>query len=118
MHTHVNTRFWWLSTLFAIAVVAWFGWSEDNPTALAAEAVPMHSGSATFVAHVLESEGRPTRVIYIDGRQQVLAVYEIGRDKGEIKFVSSRNISFDLQMMGRNTLEPLPEEIKKQLQMR
>ena len=116
MKDGTSSRYLGLLAALAIAFLIWSGPNQDQPQANAAAAVPMELGSGGFVAHVLESEGRPPRVIFIDGQRRVLAVYEIGREKGEVKFVSSRNLSYDLQMMGFNTAKPLPEEIKKQLQ--
>jgi hypothetical protein len=45
-----------------------------------------------------------------------MTVYEIGREKGEIKFLSSRNLSYDMQMLGFNTTDPSPEDVKKTLE--
>ena len=117
MNEGTNSRYLGLLAVMAIACLIWSGSNQDQSRATAASAVPMELGGGGFVAHVLESEGRAPRVLFIDGQRQVLAVYEIGREKGEVKFVSSRNLSYDLQMMGFNTAKPLPEEIKKQLQM-
>lgn len=118
MKTGKGSSYFWLSAALAIIIVIGSGWSRNNPQATAAQAVPTQMGAGGFVAHVLESEVHPTRVVFIDGQRQVLAVYEIGSSKGEIKFLSSRNVSYDLQMMGHNTMEPLPEDIKKRLQVR
>ena len=70
-----------------------------------------------MVTHVQEYEGRPTRVSVIDPQLRVMAVYEIGQEKAEIKFLSSRNMTFDLQMLGFNSTDPSPEDIKKTLEM-
>jgi hypothetical protein len=69
-----------------------------------------------MISHVLEVEGRSTRVIVIDATLRVMTVYEIGREKGEIKFLSSRNLSYDMQMLGFNTTDPSPEDVKKTLE--
>jgi hypothetical protein len=46
-----------------------------------------------------------------------MAVYEVGREKGEIKLLSSRNLTYDMQMLGYNSTDPSPEDIKKTLEM-
>ena len=117
MQLKTDGRQLWLVAVAAMALMAWNNWPEDNQHAFANQAFPVEPTAGGLVTHVIEAEGRPTQVILIDSRRQVLAVYEIGREKGEIKFVSSRNISFDMQMMGFNTAKPLPEEIKKQLDL-
>ena len=117
MNIGIHSRYFWLSVALALVIVVGSLWSVENPRATASQAGPMQMGAGGFVAHVVESELHPARVIFIDGQRQVLAVYEIGSSKGEIKFLSSRNLSFDLQMMGYNTVKPMPEEIKKQLQV-
>jgi hypothetical protein len=102
----------------AVAAAGWLCWHADAEVAWAA-GQPMLSpaGAAGMIAHVLESETRPTRVIVLDPAQRVMAVYEVGRDKGEIKFLSSRNLSYDMQMLGYNSVDPSPEDIKKTLEM-
>jgi len=47
-----------------------------------------------------------------------MAVYRIGREKGEIDLTGVRNITWDLRMLGYNTQKPLPEEIRAGLERR
>lgn len=102
----------------AAAVVAgWFCWYADAEVARANQPTSLAAGSGGMISHVQESETRPTRVIVIDPALRVMAVYEVGREKGEIKFLSSRNLTYDMQMLGYNSVDPSPEDIKKTLEM-
>ncbi len=105
----------WLVSLFACGLLGWSWVSDSGNGAWANQPLGVADGSA-LVSHVLHEDGRPTRVIVIDSQRRVLAVYEISKEKGEIKFLSSRNLSFDLQMLGYNTVDPKPEEIKRNLE--
>lgn len=99
----------------AVAAAGWFCWHAE--VARASQPMLSPAGSAGMIAHVQESETRPTRVIVIDPARRVMAVYEVGREKGEIKFLSSRNLSYDMQMLGYNSVDPSPEDIKQTLEM-
>ena len=101
----------------AVVVMALFNWYADAEAAWANQSISPGLGATGFVTHVQEGEGRPTRVIVIDPQQRVMAVYEIGREKAEIRFLSSRNLSYDLQMLSFNSLDPSPEDIKKTLEL-
>lgn len=103
----------------AVAVVAagWFCWHADAEWAWASPPISLAAGSPGMISHVQEIDGRSTRVIVIDSAQRVMAVYEVGREKGEIKFLSSRNMTYDMQMLGHNSTDPSPEDIKKSLEM-
>jgi hypothetical protein len=101
----------------AVAAAGLFCWYADAHPVQASQPTALASGAAGVISHVLESEGRSARVIVIDSTQRVMAVYEIGREKGEIKFLSSRNLTYDMQMLGFNSTDPSPEDIKKTLEM-
>ena len=100
----------------AVAAAGLFCWSADAHPARASQPTALASGASGMISHVLEVEGRSTRVIVIDATLRVMTVYEIGREKGEIKFLSSRNLSYDMQMLGFNTTDPSPEDVKKTLE--
>ncbi len=101
----------------AVAAAGLFCWYADAHTAQASQPTALASGVTGMISHVLDVEGRSSRVIVIDPALRVMAVYEIGREKGEIKFLSSRNLSYDMQMLGFNSTDPSPEDIKKTLEM-
>jgi hypothetical protein len=102
----------------AIAAAGLFCWYADAHMARASQPMNLATGGSGMTAHVVEAEGRSPRVIVIDPALRVIAVYEIGREKGEIKFLSSRNMSYDMQMLGFNSVDPSPEDIKKTLEMK
>lgn len=78
----------------------------------------MSAGQARqgLISYVRTSENASTSVILIDPAQQVMGVYHIDRNSGEIKLMSVRKFSWDLGMSDYNTSSPLPEEIHKGLQ--
>ncbi len=54
----------------------------------------------------------------IDPRQQAMGVYHIDLASGKIAPMSVRNIRWDLQMTEFNGVNPLPREIRSQLEQR
>ena len=106
---------WFVAVGFVAAGVLLFYQADAEPT-WARQPTSLATGSTGMVTHVQQREGRPTRVIVIDPQQRVMAVYEIAQEKAEIKFLSSRNMTYDLQMLGFNSTDPSPEEIKKTLE--
>lgn len=101
----------------AVVIAGLVCWYANTETVWASQAAAPDSGSARLVTHLLQDEGGPTRVVVIDPSLRVMAVYEIGREKAEIKFLSSRNFSYDMQLLGHNSVDPLPEDVKKMLEM-
>jgi len=97
------------ATLFA----GWCCWNADAELAWANPSVAPGFGTSGWISHFQEIEGRPSRVILIDPQTKVMGVYEINPKSGGITFKSSRNLSYDLQMLSFNSEDPSPEEIKK-----
>ena len=63
--------------------------------------------------------GEKTQMLtVIDPRQQVMGVYRIDLGSGKITLLSVRNIHWDLQMTEFNGVNPLPREIRQQLEQR
>ena len=54
----------------------------------------------------------------IDPRQQSMAMYHVDLSNGKITLLSVRNIHYDLQMTEFNGVNPLPREIRLQLEQR
>ena len=92
-------------------------WYASAERAWANQAIAPATGSTELIAHVQQFDSRSTRVIVIDPALRVMAVYEIGREKAEIKLLSSRNFSYDMQLLGYNSVDPSPEDVKKMLEM-
>jgi hypothetical protein len=99
-----------------VVVMGLFCWYANADSAWANQTIAPVPGSTGIVTHVLRSEVQPTRVIVIDPESRVMVVYEIGQEKAEIKLLSSRNFSYDMQMLSYNSVDPTPEDIKKSLE--
>jgi hypothetical protein len=68
-----------------------------------------------LITHMTAADGQPHVVTVIDPRQRVMAVYHVDRSTGQITFMSSRNITWDLQMIEYNSGKPLPQDIRSGL---
>jgi hypothetical protein len=79
-----------------------------QPTGAGGEliAIPTPAGDKTQVLTV------------IDPRQQAIGVYHVDLGSGKITLLSVRNIQWDLKMTEFNGVNPLPQEIRRQLQPR
>jgi hypothetical protein len=74
--------------------------------------------SGELITHVTAADGLPQVVTVIDSRQRVVAVYHVDQSTGQITFKSSRNITWDLQMIEHNSGDPLPQDVRSALQQR
>ncbi len=92
-------------------------WRADSQRVFADQLSAAIPATTSLVTHVLEREGRATRVIVLDPLKQAMGVYDIG-ENGEIQLKSVRKLSADLQMMEFNSGEPSPVEIQKRLEQR
>jgi hypothetical protein len=98
-----------------LVIAATAGQSASEPAhAPLADASRAQSGE--LITHVTAADGQPQIVTIIDPRQRVLAVYHVERSTGQITFMSSRNITWDLQMIEHNSGDPLPQDIRSALQ--
>ena len=103
-----------LALVVSLAMLISLGWESSDQQTWAEQLVPA-SGGGSLTSYLVESDNRPARLIVVDSQRLCVEAYEIGRDKGEIRFLSSRSIVYDLQMTGYNTEELKPEDIKKML---
>ncbi len=104
---------------FAVAVALVIGlqlWPDTTQQALGNQVRTGGLASNGLFAHILESEGRATRAIVIDPRLQVMGVYDISRDSGEIELKSVRSLSADLQMLEFNNTGTSVEDVQKALE--
>jgi hypothetical protein len=74
------------------------------------------TGQRGLISYVQTSDSKDTSVILIDSVQQVISVYHISRDDGQIQLKSVRKIAWDSSLTDYNTSKPLPDEIHKGLQ--
>jgi hypothetical protein len=77
---------------------------------------PICGGELIAVPSPVGDKGQMLTVI--DPRQQTMGVYWIEAATGKITLRSVRNIRFDLMMMDFNGDNPLPKEIRLQLEQR
>ncbi|NOY43498.1 MAG: hypothetical protein GXP26_16890 [Planctomycetes bacterium] len=104
---------------FAIAVALAAGlqfWPDTTQQALGNQPRTHGIASDGLITHIVETEGRPTRAIIIDPRLQVMGVYDISRDSGEIELKSVRKLTADLQMLEFNNAGVSVEDIQKALE--
>ena len=77
---------------------------------------PLCGGELIAVPSPMGDKGQLLTVL--DPRQQTMGVYWIEAGTGKITLRSVRNIRFDLMMMDFNGDNPLPREIRTQLEQR
>ena len=123
-----SKTFWsmgfWVVLVGAVALLT--GWPAGADPAhgvpglssggLSSGGLPSGLAQQGLISYVQTSESKPTSVILIDPAQQVMSVYHISREDGQIQLKSVRKFAWDLGMPDYNTSSPLPEEIHKGLQ--
>lgn len=114
--------FWYVAAFVGLAT-GLLAWRADPQAAMAGQvsASLLSRGGSTsggLITHVLDLEGRKTRVIVIDPQTQVIGVYDLGQENGEIQLKSIRRVRADLQMIEFNSGEPSPEDIQNRLDQR
>ncbi len=100
----------------ALAIVGWTAWSAFAQEASVGNGASASSGATGLITHVHEVEGKPLTVVVVEPVRQVLGVYHVMRDTGEIKLKSIRNLQGDLQMQEFNSPDLAPGNIQKRLQ--
>jgi hypothetical protein len=76
------------------------------------------TGSGNDLIAIPTTVGETQMLTVIDSQQQTVAVYRIGFSNGKITLLSVRNIHWDLQMTEFNGVNPLPREIRQNLEPR
>lgn len=85
---------------------------QPNPSAVKLKPSEMPPGCL----QVVSEPGSPITAVVYDPQQQVLGVYHVYRESGEIELKSVRRIEWDLQLMRHNARKPFPEAIRQELQ--
>jgi len=93
-----------------------FGGLASGELLTGAGSGPMGPSNQGLISYVQTSETKETSVLLIDPVKQVMCVYHIGREDGQIQLKSVRPIAWDFSLTDYNTSKPLPEEIHKGLQ--
>lgn len=99
-------------SIVVAAFVVWLGWSSATRRVYGQpKNQPIESSADLIVVKLTES---PTgdRIAVVDPRTRAIAVYHIGRERGESRLESVRAIRWDLQMSSFNSESPSPEEIR------
>ena len=104
----------WTAVAVAGLLLAWAG--DSHVPAIANEAVAGGGQANTLITHFQNAENGPTRVVVVDPFKQVMAVYFVARDNGEIQLKSVRSIASDLQFPEFNTAKPWPSEIRDSIE--
>lgn len=97
-------------------VVAWLGWQMVAPPVYGQPGTAAVQNGNDVIAIKLEGDQTGERVMIVDTRQRAIAVYHVGRERGEIRLESVRNIRGDLQLTGFNTESPTPDEVRQGLE--
>ena len=79
---------------------------------------PVYGSGGELIAVPTPMGDKGQLLTVIDPRQQTMGVYWIEAGTGKITLRSVRNIRFDLMMMDFNGDNPLPREIRAQLEQR
>ncbi len=105
-----------VAVLVAVAMGAMPSAGQLPPPAV----TPAQNATATNQMIVVSTvvEGRYQQVVVVDPAQKALAVYHVDLASGEVKLLSERNITWDLQMTHYNGTNPLPSEIQSLLEHR
>ena len=103
------------ASLVAVAT----GLFESRGVALAQHSALTATGGGELIAVPSSSgDNKGQFVTVIDPRQQAICVYAIEQPSGKISLRSARNIHWDLQLSDFNSDNPLPKEIRLQLEQR
>lgn len=102
--------------LVAVAI----GLFDQRSEVLAQRAMPSPalSGSEQLIAVPTPMGDKGQMLTVIDPRQQTIGVYTVDLPSGKITLRSVRNIRWDLQLTDFNGDNPLPREIRLQLEQR
>jgi hypothetical protein len=101
-------------------VAAAIGFCGQRNEVFAQHVTPYPAGGAggDLIALPAPAGDKAQLLTLIDPRQRVMSVYRIDTGSGKIALLSVRNIQWDLQMTEFNGVNPLPQEIRRQLEQR
>ncbi|HMO86450.1 MAG TPA: hypothetical protein PKC18_16175 [Lacipirellulaceae bacterium] len=72
-----------------------------------------HAAARSWITHFSEAASGPGTLTVVDPAAKVIAVYHVGRENGEIKLKSVRNVDWDLRMVDFNSGSPSPNDIRQ-----
>lgn len=88
-------------------------WPGQNYAAPHPQSADVHGD---LITHVLPSSDNRQVMTVIDPRTQVMSVYHIHVNSGEVELKSVRSLRYDLQIEEFNGTSPLPREIRSMLE--
>lgn len=104
-----------LGTLVSASLLVLGAWAFAAPSGAAA----VNAAAGTELISLATPVGENIQQLtVIDPRSRVISVYHVALATGEISLKSVRNIHWDLQMSEFNGVNPLPREIRSQLENR
>jgi hypothetical protein len=107
-----------LGALLGVILVGAIGSVVERGEVLAQRAAPLPTAGGELIALPMPAGDKAQVLAIVDTRQQTLGVYSIDLVSGRISLRSVRNIRWDLQMTDFNSDNPLPKEIRLQLEQR
>lgn len=104
-----------VATFVLLTVVGWSHGQSGLPASR-----PFQGAGADpagrLITHHIPGGTAGDHVVVIDPAVQVMAVYQVQRERGELKLVSVRQFHWDLQVTSYANEGPLPEEIRAGLE--
>jgi hypothetical protein len=107
------------TTLFGMiggAMLVFLAWSfNGRETSVFAEHPSVYDTATQLIAVPIQVDNARQQIAVIDPVKREMAVYHIDLPTGVITLKSARNISGDLQIDDFNGVNPLPRDIRAQL---
>jgi len=99
-------------------IMAQHPYTQTGYSQVAPQPPPAYGAGGELIAVPSPMSDKGQLLTVIDPRQQTMGVYWIEATTGKITLRSVRNIRYDLMMMDFNGDNPLPREIRAQLDQR
>lgn len=101
-------------TVVVTSIIVGLAWCQ-HPRAFAEGEGGAWQRSGDLIALSAEGASGHQQIAIVNSRTQVLGIYHVAYDTGEITLKSVRNMEADLKMDEFNTANPLPREIRAML---
>ena len=106
---------WGLVTACLLSVLAGVNLQHSEVFGQRPNVPPFELPKAQLIALSSEDPGGVQQVVLVDPHKQVMGVYHINRQNGEITLKSVRSVQWDMLMEEFNGTSPLPREIRSLL---
>ena len=91
-----------------VALMAWKSLAEPSPGIGVQGTTPGNR----LTTHCISAGAGGDRIVVVDPDLKTMAVYRIGRERGEITLDSVRHLSWDLRMLHFNSATPTPDDVR------